>query len=154
MEGELRLVDITEENWLAVCLLSPGREGQNFVAGNALSIAQSVYEKGWVIKAIEKDGQPVGFAMYGFSKELAAYELCRFMIGERYQGMGYGKRALQLILDEMFRRYGCREIYLSTSPSNTRGKHLYQNAGFTPTGRTCGAGGGLEEIFRLTQNGR
>ena len=41
----IQLIDITADNWMEICLLNPGREGQNFVASNAFSIAQSVYEK-------------------------------------------------------------------------------------------------------------
>jgi diamine N-acetyltransferase len=30
-----------------------------------------------------------------------------------------------------------------------RGKHIYVNAGFIPTGETCGEGDDIEEIFCL-----
>ena len=132
----IRLVDITTNNWEEICTLNPGKEGREFVASNSFSITQSIYEKGWIIKGIAKEKQLIGFTMYGFSEELTAYELCRFMIDDRYQGKGYGKRALQIIIDEMFHSYGCEKIYLSTDPNNLRGKYIYGNAGFVPTGET------------------
>jgi diamine N-acetyltransferase len=149
---DIKLIDITTDNWEKICRLYPGKDGREFVASNAFSIAQSVFEKGWVIKGIAKDDLLIGFTMYGFSEELNACELCRFMIDEHYQGNGYGKRALQIIVDEMFRNYGCDKIYLSTAPSNSRGKHIYRNAGFVPTGETCGEGDGIEDIFCLIRN--
>lgn len=145
----IRLVDITTNNWEEICTLNPGKEGREFVASNSFSITQSIYEKGWIIKGIAKEKQLIGFTMYGFSEELTAYELCRFMIDDRYQGKGYGKRALQIIIDEMFHSYGCEKIYLSTDPNNLRGKYIYGNAGFVPTGETCGEGDDIEDIFCL-----
>lgn len=145
----IKLIDITPDNWETICCLHPGKEGSEFVAPNSFSIVQSVYENGWVIKGIAKDDLLVGFTMFGYSEELSAYELCRFMIDRHYQGMGYGKKALNVIIAEMFSRFGCHEIYLSTAPENSRGKHIYEQAGFISTGKTCGVGDDMEEIFCL-----
>lgn len=149
---DIKLIDITEENWEKICCLNPGKDGRNFVASNAFSIAQSVYEHGWTIKGIQAGDTLIGFTMYGYSDELKAYELCRFMIDERYQGNGYGKKTLKIIVAEMLRRYHCNKIYLSTAPNNFRGKHIYENAGFVSTGETCGEGDDTEDIFCLQIN--
>ncbi len=151
MMNDIKLIDITKENWMKVCFLNPGKEGSNFVASNSFSITQSVFEKGWVIKGIQAEDNLIGFTMYGFCEELNAYELCRFMIDYRHQGNGYGKSALKVIIDEMFRCYQCDKIYLSTEPSNGRGKHIYESAGFVLTGETCGEGEGIEDIFCLSR---
>ena len=94
----MKLVDITSDNWKDVIFLSTNetitvtRSGESyeakgmpslcekFVASNALSIVQSVYENGWVIKAIEHEGELIGFTMFGWSEEEEFYELCRIMI--------------------------------------------------------------------------
>lgn len=146
---DIKLINITSDNWEKICCLHPGKEGAEYVASNSFSIAQSVFEKGWVIKGIAKGDLLIGFTMYGFSEELQEYELCRFMIDHRYQGNGYGKEALKIIIDEMFNQYGCEKIYLSTDPNNLKGKHIYENAGFVFTGETCGDEEDLEEIFCL-----
>ena len=143
------LIDVTANNWKEICCLNPGKEGREFVASNSVSIAQSVFENGWKIKGIQADDILIGFTMYGFSDELKAYELCRFMIDQHFQGNGYGKRALQVIIAEMFNTYQCDKIYLSTAPNNLRGKHIYENAGFISEGETCGEGDDIEEIFYL-----
>ncbi|WP_245863965.1 GNAT family N-acetyltransferase [Paenibacillus donghaensis] len=72
--------------------------------------------------------------MYGLPEDSESYELCRFMIDRKFQGKGYGKQALSLIIEEMKNRFGCKEIHLSTGPENTRGKHIYENLGFVSTG--------------------
>ena len=94
----MQLVDITSENWADVIFLTTNetvtvkgsREPyeakgmpslcEDFVASNALSIVQSVYEDGWVIKAIEHEGDLIGFTMFGWNEEEEFYELCRIMI--------------------------------------------------------------------------
>lgn len=119
------------------------------MASNAFSMAQAFFEKNWVLRGIQEEEKLIGFAMYGFSPELNAYELCRLMIDETSQGKGYGRCALQLLLQEMKARYSCEAIYLSTSPANRKGRHLYESVGFVRTGETCGEGEDLEEIFCL-----
>lgn len=149
----MKLVDITKENWLKVVFLTTNQrvmiQGngtehdvgeiptlcENFVASNALSIVQSVYENGWIIKAVEEEGTLVGFTMYGYCEENNYYELCRIMIDRRYQKKGYGTQAIRLVLDEMKRMDGCKEVYLSTDPKNIVGKHIYEKLGFISENR-------------------
>jgi len=159
----MKLVDITSENWEDVIFLTTNEsitvkngEGsyeakgmpslcENHVASNALSIVQSVYEDGWVIKAIEHEGELIGFTMFGWSEEEEFWELCRFMIDIRYQNKGYGTQALRMILDEMKSRFGCREIYLSTGPDNARAIHVYEKVGFKSENRMLDD----EELFKI-----
>ena len=147
--SNIELIDVTSDNWDEVCCLYPGKEGIHFVASNSYSIVQSKYEDGWLIKAVTANKKIVGFTMYGYSNELQAYELCRFMIDYHYQGNGYGKEALKVIIDEMQKHFHCSEIYLSTAPNNDKAKHIYGFAGFIPTGGTCGEGNEIEDIFCL-----
>ena len=144
----MQLIDITSENWLDVLFLTTNEtitvkgsgepyeaEGmpslcEEFVASNALSIAQSVYEDGWVVKAIEHEGKLIGFTMFGWNKEEEYYELCRIIIDRKYQNKGFGTQAIGMILEEMKARFGCDEVYLSTDPENERGRHVYEKVGF------------------------
>ncbi|GHV11279.1 spermidine acetyltransferase [Clostridia bacterium] len=135
----MKLIDIKRENWLEVIFLTTNSNNshtltEEFVASNAISIVQSVYEESWTIKAIENDGALIGFAMYGFCAEHGVYELCRIMIAYQYQGNGYGQKAMKLIIEEMIKQFYCDKIYLSTDSENVRGKHLYEKFGFAATG--------------------
>ena len=159
----MRLIDITKDNWEDVIFLSTNEtitvkgsgepyeaKGmpslcEEFVASNALSIVQSVYENGWIIKAIEHDGELIGFTMFGWNEEEEFYELCRIMIDQKMQNKGYGTQAIQLILDEMKARFGCKEVYLSTDPENVRGKHVYEKIGFRSEHRMIDD----EELFKI-----
>ena len=160
----MRLIDITKENWEDVIFLSTNEtitvkgsgepyeaKGmpslcEEFVASNALSIVQSVFEDGWIIKAIEHDGELIGFTMFGWNEEEAFYELCRIMIDREVQNKGYGTQAIILILEEMKSRFGCKEVYLSTDPENVRGKHVYEKVGFRSEHKMLDD----EELFKIT----
>ena len=159
----MNLVDITSDNWEDVIFLTtnetitvkgrgePYKEKgmpslcEEFVASNALSIVQSVYEKGWIAKAIEHEEKLIGFTMFGWSEEEAFYELCRIMIDYHYQNKGYGTQAIKMILDEMKSRFGCKEVYLSTDPENTIGKHVYEKVGFRSENKMIED----EELFKI-----
>lgn len=160
----MKLVDITKDNWEDVIFLSTNEtitvkgsgepyeaKGmpslcEEYVASNALSIVQSVYENGWVIKAIEHEGELIGFTMFGFDEEEDFYELCRIMIAKEHQNKGYGTEAIKMIIEEMKKRFGCKEIYLSTDPQNARGIHVYEKVGFRATGEIVDN----EALFKLT----
>ncbi|MDM5317250.1 GNAT family N-acetyltransferase [Fictibacillus sp. b24] len=135
----IKLVEINEKNWVDVIFLSTSENMpticEEFVASNALSMVQAQYEKTWTTKAIEKDGQLIGFTMYGYSPVMDYFELCRIMVDKKFQGNGYGKEAVQLVIEEMKKIDDCKEIYLSTDPKNKLGKRLYENLGFINTGK-------------------
>lgn len=133
------LVDITKDNWKKVIFLTTNTENRHtlseeFVASNAYSILESFYEDQWNIKAIQHEGELIGFTMYGLCEERNFYELCRFMIDRKYQDKGYGTQALSLIVEEIKNKYSCNEIYLSTEPENVKAKHVYEKFGFVSTG--------------------
>lgn len=147
---EVILRDIDETNWLECIRLTTDPMGRHvlfeeFVASNAVSIAQSAIQEGWIPKAIYDGDLMVGFTMYGYSPDLKAYEICRLMVDHRYQKRGYGRKALELVLEDMMCIRGCREVYLSFEPSNGRGRKLYSSFGFRDTGRIVDG----ELLYRL-----
>ena len=139
--GMLQLRDIQQDNWLNVILLCSSEDQQNrifekTIASNCLSLAQASIEKNWTVKAIYDDELLVGFTMYGFSEELNGYEICRLLIDYHFQGKGYGKSALELIVDEMKNQTSCAEILVCFQPDNINAKKLYERFGFKDTGKT------------------
>lgn len=79
---------------------------------------------------------PIGFAMYGRITEPANTRLWfdRFLIDRRYQGKGYAKPVIQLILKDMQVHYPNTDIYLSVYEENQQAIALYQSFGFVFTG--------------------
>lgn len=147
---ELRLVDIDEHNWMDVVLLTTEADGvprvcEQYVASNALSIVQAVFEEEWIIKAIYCGKRAVGFTMYGRNREHGYYEICRIMIDKSQQGRGFGTIALKLVIEDMMDIDGCDAIYLSVNPANARGRHIYESLGFVKTDQR----NGQEDIYCL-----
>ncbi|EEL48502.1 MULTISPECIES: GNAT family N-acetyltransferase [Bacillus cereus group] len=136
----ISLRDITNENWIECIFLTTNKEDQHFiceefVASNALSLAQSKIQKGWITKAIYNDETMVGFTMYGYCEQHHFFEICRLMIDHKHQGKGYGKTALLHVIDELRKNTDCHEIFLSFEPKNIVAKQLYEVIGFEDTGR-------------------
>lgn len=148
---DIYLKDVNEDNWVQCILLTTNKEGESyvfeeFVASNALSIAQSKMEKGWTIKAIYNGDLIIGFTMYGYCYEYDFYEICRFMIDHKYQGKGYGRFALGKIIEEMKKIKDCNDIFISFDPKNEIAKSLYESIGFKDTGKIIED----ELLFKLT----
>ncbi len=78
-----------------------------------ISIAEASFEpKAW-FRAIYANETPVGFAMLYDDREKPEYFLWRFMIDARYQHLGFGRQALQLLIDHVRTLPDAREFLLS-----------------------------------------
>ncbi|WHY00280.1 GNAT family N-acetyltransferase [Neobacillus sp. DY30] len=140
----ITLKEVNKQNWLNLIKLCSAEDQKNRVfektiASNCLSLAQASIEENWTVKAIYKNDTPIGFTMYGYSEELAGYEICRIMIDYKFQGNGYGKQALLLVIKEMVDQFKCEEILITFVPQNEKAKQLYLSVGFKDTGRVIKA---------------
>jgi diamine N-acetyltransferase len=129
--------------------LAVHRTQENYVANNATSIAQAHFEpKAW-FRAVYADETPVGFVMLFIDVEKAEYYVWRFMIDVRYQGKGYGKQALQLLINHIRDTYPlAARITLSYVPGNVEAQKLYASAGFVETGKEEDGEREMELIIR------
>lgn len=149
-EVSVRLKDIDEDNWTDVVLLTT-TDGPNpmvieeYVASNALSICQAMYEGTWEVKAIYCGRKAIGFAMYGYSEEHEEYELLRLMIDHNHQNRGFGTMALGLCLEQLFDIEDCDRVYLHVHRDNIRARKIYEEKGFISSGEMQGD----EEIMYL-----
>ena len=130
----IHLAPVTSEN-LDVCVrLKVEPNQQRFVATNVFSLAQAYVNPDTAHPyAIYNDEEMVGFAMLGIDDKIKEYEIWRFMIDSQFQGKGYGRAALVLLIDHMKSR-GVHELYLDHAPDNDAAAHLYGSAGFEPCG--------------------
>ncbi|MBQ9228148.1 MAG: GNAT family N-acetyltransferase [Eubacterium sp.] len=137
----IHLEDITRENWRQATFVTTDPErkcplDEEWVSSAAFSIVQSVYEPEWKSRLIMDDDTVIGFAFYGWWEVKKAPLFCRYMIDIDYQGKGYGKRALPVIVDEMMTAYKTDRILLTLEQDNQRAVKLYTGFGFAPTGET------------------
>lgn len=87
----------------------------------------------WRPVGIYDNNDIIGFAMYGLwinEGSSGRVWLDRFMIGENFQGNGYGKESLKYIISKITKEYKCSEIYLSIYENNTVAIAIYKKFGF------------------------
>ena len=129
------LKEITKENLDEVLALSVADDQKSFVSTNAESLAQAyVYSDTAYPFAVYDDDTIVGFIMMGYYEAKEYYTLWKFMIDKRYQNKGYGRRALELGIQNIKDRFNVSEIYTGVIPGNTIAKNLYKSVGFKETG--------------------
>ena len=119
------------------CLKLKVADGQeNYVADNAVSIAESKIFPHLTPLAVYSENELVGFAMYGRDTETGNFWLVRLMIDASQQGKGYGRAATRAVIEKLNREFDCREIYLSFVPANVCAEKFYSGLGFERTGET------------------
>lgn len=136
----ITLEPITPDNWREAVFLSTDPEHKNpldqeWLCSNAFSMLQAIYEPVCNCRLIRADGKAVGFVMYeAWEMKGKVPLLCRYMIDVDFQGKGYGEQALPVVLEEMYREYGRRELYITVELANQRAVRLYEKFGFHFTG--------------------
>jgi diamine N-acetyltransferase len=132
--SEVTLSEITAETVRAVCRLAVRDEQQGFVAPNAVSIAQAHFSEHAWFRAIMAGDTPVGFVMLHDEPEKPVYFLWRFMIDARYQGLGFGRRGLERLVQHVRTRPGAVELLTSVVQAPGGPQGFYESLGFELTG--------------------
>lgn len=133
-DSEVTLREVTAETVRAVCRLEVAESQKGFVAPNAVSIAQAYFEpKAW-FRAIYADETPVGFAMVYDDPEAGEYYLWRFMVAAHYQGLGFGRRGLALVIAYVRDRPNAENLLTSFVPGEGSPRGFYLKQGFVETG--------------------
>lgn len=135
---ELKLVPVTAENWRTATFLTTDPEkkiplDEQWLANNAFSLLQCHYDPDWDCRLMCDGDKAVGFVFYGYDRDEEYYLLCRYMIDVQYQGQGYGKAFLPMVVDQIRNQYGCRDVYTSVHDDNAHALHLYTAFGFRRT---------------------
>lgn len=109
-------------------------EQQKLVASNAVSIAQAHFlPKAWP-RAIFANETPVGFLMLHDDSDLGEYFLWRLMIALPHQRKGFGRRAIELLVDYVKTRPNAVYLCASYVPLDKGLDIFYEKLGFASTG--------------------
>ncbi len=129
------LREITKETLETILDLKVSKHQENFVASNAVSIAQAYFdrERAW-FRAIYADEIAIGFLMLDDDPVKEEYFLWRFMIDARFQGRGFGKRALKVLIERVKTRPGAKALFTSCVPGQESPCGFYEKMGFVYTG--------------------
>lgn len=129
----LHLQPITKDNWIKAISLRVKEDQVNFVASNAVSLAQLNFLENFHAQGIYDGETMVGFTLYGIDEDDHEYWIYRMMIDQNFQDKGFGKQAVELVIEDIKARkenhHTC--ITLSYEPENTKAKYLYEKMGFS-----------------------
>lgn len=133
---------ITKDNWKELIRLKVREDQTHFVASNLYSIAESQFgddfEGHWDFHpfGIYDENMPVGFLMYGFNLEHPKQQafIVRLMVDEKFQGRGYGRFAMQKMLEIFRANEEIKAVGISYEPENEGARKLYASLGFEETG--------------------
>ena len=133
-QSEVSLREITDDTVLQICRLSVSDSQAKFVASNAVSIAQAHFsERAWM-RAVYAGETPVGFVMLELTPEKPEYYLWRFMVDGRYQGRQIGRKAMELVIENVAARPRARELLTSVVQDEGGPQGFYEKIGFRLTG--------------------
>jgi diamine N-acetyltransferase len=134
-DATVTLREITKDTVRSILRLEVAPEQIQFVAPNAVSISEAYFhrENAW-FRAIYADEIPIGFMMLYDDPSEPTYYLWRFMIDKRFQGRGFGWRALALVVEHVRSRPNATEMTLSYVPGEGNPGEFYHKFGFVDTG--------------------
>jgi len=144
----LRPVDAS--NYRECIELTVAPEQQGFVASNLQSLAEAyVWREAAEPFAVYSDDELVGFALlFPFAGDVdddsipdpgteRGMVLVRLMVDARFQGRGYGRDAVEAIVENV-RDRGLGTIRLSVVSENEQALEFYRRNGFAETGAIHG----------------
>ncbi|WP_099831150.1 GNAT family N-acetyltransferase [Streptococcus suis] len=127
------LKPVDESSYQAVLDLTVAEADKGFVAPNVRSLADAwLYrENGDVFPhAIWADERVIGFALIDIDEDIQQYMLWRFMIGQEFQGRGYGQAALEAVIQLAQKHPVCNHLIVSYVKGNQKMARLLEKNGF------------------------
>ena len=136
---------LDSQNVLKVCNLSDSltEDQREAVADNAVSIAQGFCSNNAWMRAVYLDQTPIGFIMLHIGSDwedgidCSGVFLWRFMIAKEYQGKGFGRAAIEILIDHL-KDLGIPRLYTSYHLGKGSPEEFYSKLGFHPTGEYYG----------------
>jgi|SoiMethySBSTD1v2_1073268.scaffolds.fasta_scaffold907800_2 diamine N-acetyltransferase len=153
----LRVIDWDNLNAVLALDIEPAQ--QQFVASNAVSLAEAHFNPGAWFRAVYADDILVGFTML-FDPTIPGaiatdpveptdMVLWRLMIDRRYQRQGFGRRTLDAVRGHIASLGRFRRLLTSYVPRPGGPKGFYFSYGFTETGRLWDNGTEVEIALLL-----
>jgi diamine N-acetyltransferase len=133
-DAVVTLRPVTPENVYEVLRLRVTKEQEQFVADNARSLAEAAYNPFAWPRAIYADETPVGFVMLYDDPHTPEYFLWRLLVDQRYQRLGFGRRAVEQVIDYVAGRPNATRLGVSYVPAEGSPQPFYTSLGFVETG--------------------
>lgn len=122
-------------------------EQKKYVANNSNILAKAyAYYNDSTVYGIYNDDAEVGLALVREYADDNCYIFDQLMIDEKYQGNGYGKKATEMILNDLKNRNKYNKVLLCYVDGDEAAKNLYSSFGFEHTGIIDVCDDGTKEI--------
>ncbi|MBD1222095.1 GNAT family N-acetyltransferase [Virgibacillus halodenitrificans] len=121
---------INSSNESAVRKITLKEDQKNFIESVDECLEEANTVPQWRPVAIYNEEEMVGFAMYGSFGPNKDTWIDRIIIDEKYQGNGFGKKAMFRLIEIVSKEYGVKDIHLSIVEENKVARHLYESIGF------------------------
>lgn len=139
------LREITADTVRAICDLETNDYQRDYVAPNAVSIAQAHFAPSARFRAVYAGETPVGFIMWRSRYDDSVCFLWRLMIDRHHQNKGYGGAALSLLIATA-RSDGFKRLLTSYEPGDADPREFYIQLGFRDTGESRSNGERLMDM--------
>ncbi|MEG2017774.1 MAG: GNAT family N-acetyltransferase [Clostridium sp.] len=133
----IRLIDINENNWLKIARLQVKEEQKAFVASptGIMARAYAMRASNAHALAISNEEEVVGvFMVREFQDEPVGYELQQLLIDYRFQNKGYGKQAVQLIIEKLKQEGKYNSVEVCVKMEDDSAIRVYKKLGFVDSG--------------------
>lgn len=133
----INLKNITEDNFVDAFNLKLAAGQEMFVSHPIRSLAQAyVYRDQCQPFGVYADDEMVGYVMVIYDHDIPEYDIWHMMIDEAEQGKGYGRAALELVIDYIKTKpFGSSDrVALTCNKDNAKALKLYHDMGFLETG--------------------
>jgi len=133
----IKPVPVTEDNFIDVFNLKLKSGQEKFVSHPVRSLAQAyVYRNQCQPFAICDGDIVVGYVMVIYDYDIPEYDIWHMMIDEAQQGKGYGRKALELVIEYIKTKpFGSSgRIAMTCNRDNPSALGLYKSLGFELTG--------------------
>ena len=129
---DLKLIPVTKENRSEALTLAVGAGQEHYIETVEECLDEAERNSEWEPVCICDNDKMIGFAMYGniTLKEGNQVWFDRFLIDRKYQHMGYGRKSVELIIDQLHKEFQDMDIRLSVYDDNDIAISLYKSFGF------------------------
>ncbi|HHT7802773.1 TPA: GNAT family N-acetyltransferase [Streptococcus suis] len=134
----MKLIAITEQNIYDLMALQVKPEQKYFVRDAQYTLAECYLypeDETVLLFALEEQGEVVGFVALLTEIDNKSVAIWRMMIGQQYQGQGYGRKALQEIETYVRTMAVYDKIVADYVMENEEMKHLLETEGYVVTGK-------------------
>ncbi len=143
----IHLEKVIGDNYRIFIKLKVKDDQKKFIANNSNIFAKAyAFYNEATIYGIYNDDTPVGLALVREYLDDNSYIFDQLMIDEKYQGNGFGRKATELILNDLKNRNKFNKILLCYVEDDEAAKNLYSSLGFEHTGIIDVCDDGTKEI--------